>query len=133
MCFGALDYRLIDFEGPAYGGFPVSHDVFGDGSVVVVPAGGHTPGSVVIFVRTAERDVALIGDLAWQQEGVNIPAERPWISRDMVDQEAGGVRASLVLLHQLQQANPGLLIVPSHDRRVTSTLPRLAKAIGSPH
>ncbi len=75
--FGALDYRLIDFEGASYGGFPASHDVFGDGSVVVVPAGGHTPGSVVIFVRTAERDYALIGDQAWQQEGVNIPAERP--------------------------------------------------------
>ncbi len=33
------------FEGGPYLGFPKSHDVYGDGSIVVVPQPGHTPGS----------------------------------------------------------------------------------------
>ncbi len=125
--FGALNYQIYDFQGPAYAGFPASHDVFGDGSVVIVPAGAHTPGSIVMFVRTAERDYALIGDLAWQREGVELPAEKPWVSSDMVDHNAEQVRANLVLLHHLQKANPKLLIVPAHDRRVSATLPRLTR------
>lgn len=124
--FGALNYKIYDFEGPPYAGFSASHDVFGDGSIVIVPAAGHTPGAVVAFVRTAEHTYALIGDQAWQREGVDFPAEKPWISRNMVDDNANGVRANLVRLHQLQQANSRIVIVPSHDRRVTSTMPRLA-------
>ncbi|GLU37610.1 MBL fold metallo-hydrolase [Pseudomonas sp. NBRC 100443] len=122
--FEPLNYQVYDFDGPAYAGFPASHDVFGDGSVVIVPIAGHTPGSVVAFVRTVQHDYALIGDQAWQHEGVDIPAERPWLSRRMVDEDPATVRANLGKLHQLQAANPRLVIVPSHDRRVTSTLPR---------
>jgi N-acyl homoserine lactone hydrolase len=129
--FGIDRFQLYAFEGPAYAGFPASHDVFGDGSVVLVPAGGHTPGAVIAFLRGADRDYALIGDLAWQKEGVDIPAEKPWMSRNMVDSDPEALRGVLVKLHQLQQANPGLLIVPSHDRRVTSQLPRLAALAAS--
>ncbi len=53
--FEPLNYQVYDFDGPAYAGFPASHDVFGDGSVVIVPIAGHTPGSVVAFVRTAQQ------------------------------------------------------------------------------
>lgn len=123
--FGVDRFQLYEFEGPAYAGFPASHDVFGDGSLVLVPAGGHTPGAVIAFLRTADRDYALIGDLAWQKEGVEIPAEKPWMSRNMVDADPETLRGVLVQLHQLQAANPNLVIVPSHDRRVTSQMPRL--------
>jgi N-acyl homoserine lactone hydrolase len=45
--------------------------VWGDGSIVLVPAPGHTPGSIVAFIAlpTGKR-YALIGDLTWQLEGV---------------------------------------------------------------
>lgn len=123
--FAGLNYHVFRFDGPAYAGFPSSYDVFGDGAVVIVPAGGHTPGSQVVFVRTKDQDYAFIGDQAWQREGVNTPTEKPWMSREMVDDDAPGVRTNLIKLHQLQLANPKLLIVPSHDRRITSTLPRV--------
>ncbi|AMM22585.1 hypothetical protein AX769_20785 (plasmid) [Frondihabitans sp. PAMC 28766] len=38
------------FEGPSYLGFTSSVDVYGDGSLVIALAGGHTTGSVVVFV-----------------------------------------------------------------------------------
>ena len=121
---GDLNYRVYGFDGGPYWGFERSHDVFGDGSVVLVPAGGHTPGSIIAFVHTPDgRSHALIGDLAWQHEGVDIPAERPWLSRLLVDKDRDAVRAALVRLHVLQQAMPDLVIVPAHDRRVMQTLP----------
>ena len=123
--FGGLRYRDYAFDGPAYAGFARSHDVFGDGSVVIVPAAGHTPGSVVIFVRTPGRDYAFIGDLAWQHEGIDLPAERPWLARQLVDHDAATVREQLVHLHRLQAYSPRLTIVPAHDRRVMASLPRL--------
>ena len=40
------------------------HDVFGDGSVVIKPAPGHTPGHQVLFVRLPKRGpVILSGDM----------------------------------------------------------------------
>src|SRR6185295_18899494 len=40
------------------------HDVFGDGSVVIKPAPGHTPGHQVLFVRLPQRGpVLLSGDM----------------------------------------------------------------------
>jgi len=127
--FTDTPWRVYRYSGGPYAGFERSLDLFGDGSVVLVPAGGHTPGSVIAFVTTsAGQRYALVGDLVWQKEGVELPAERPWISRRMVDADAGRVRELLVQLHQLQQANPGLVIVPAHDRRVWNALPPLAAA-----
>lgn len=126
---GDLNYKVYGFEGGPYWGFPKSHDVFGDGSVVLVPAGGHTPGSIIAFIHAPDgHSYALIGDLAWQHEGVDIPAERPWMSRMLVDDDAAGVRAALVRLHLLKRAMPDLTIVPAHDRRVMNTLPPATRA-----
>src|SRR6516225_10863424 len=41
--FPGIRYEEYGFEGGPYFGFPRSHDVYGDGSIVVVPAPGHTP------------------------------------------------------------------------------------------
>jgi glyoxylase-like metal-dependent hydrolase (beta-lactamase superfamily II) len=124
--FGDLTYRVYGFPNGPYLGYPHSYDLFGDGSVVIVPAGGHTPGSVIGFVTlpNAER-YALIGDIAWQAEGVALPAERPLPVRTAVDHDPEGVRRELVHLHQLQQRMPELIIVPAHDGRVWAKLPKL--------
>lgn len=116
----------FSFDGPAYLGFPASHDVFGDGTVVLVPAAGHTPGSVIAFVATSDgKRYALIGDTAWQSEGVTLPAEKPWPA-SIADHDGAGVREQLIRLHQLHEAAPELIIVPAHDTRVWNTLPQLA-------
>jgi glyoxylase-like metal-dependent hydrolase (beta-lactamase superfamily II) len=41
------------------------HDVFGDGTVVCVPTPGHTAGHQSLRVRTAEREVLLVGDACY--------------------------------------------------------------------
>lgn len=119
-----LNVQKYSFDGPAYLGFPASHDVFGDGSVVLVPGGGHTPGSTIAFIHTPDgKRYALIGDLAWQTEGVDLPAERPWLLRKMVDSDEAALRDVLVRLYQLHQAMPDLMLLPAHDRRAMDRLP----------
>jgi glyoxylase-like metal-dependent hydrolase (beta-lactamase superfamily II) len=79
--FTGIRYEEYEFEGGPYLGFPQSHDVYGDGSIVVVPAFGHTPGSVIIFVTLfGGTRYALVGDVVWQLEGITQREERPWIT-----------------------------------------------------
>ena len=120
---GPLRLHDLIFDGGAYGPFAASHDFFEDGSVVLVPMPGHTPGSVGVFVNLPSgKRFLIIGDTSWTREGVDWPAEKPWLARRMVDFDAAGVREQLVLLHQLQRANPDLIIVPAHDARVHDTI-----------
>lgn len=124
--FGDLNYRVYNFPSGPYLGFNKSYDVFDDGSVVLVPASGHTPGSIIAFITLpGEKRYALVGDLVWQTEGIDLPAEKPWVSRKLVDWDENRVRDLIIHMHQLQAAIPGLVIVPAHDRRVWDTLPKL--------
>lgn len=128
---GTSSYQTYDFPDGAYLGFDRSRDVFADGSVVLVPAPGHTPGSIIAFVNLPDgKRYALVGDLAWQREGIDLPSEKPWIAR-AVDHDRAGTRAMLVRIHQLKAAVPNLVVVPAHDRRVWDTLPKLPSAKAS--
>ena len=55
---------------------------FGSAAPPGVPAPGHTPGSIIVFV-TLPKNVryALVGDLVWQREGLTGLEERPLLSR----------------------------------------------------
>lgn len=123
---GTANYRPYDFPDGDYLGLGPSRDVFKDGSVVLVQAGGHTPGSIVAFINLpGGKRYALIGDIAWQSEGVDLPAQKPSIVK-AVDADRAGTAELLVRLHRIKAAVPGLVIVPAHDRRAWDTLPRLS-------
>lgn len=114
------------FEGGPYLGFPASHDVHGDGAIVVVPAPGHTPGSVIVFLALPDGTrYALVGDLVWQREGIGEREERPWLQRTLADVDAGEVRASILRMAALATRFPELVIVPAHDQRGFAAMPRL--------
>ncbi|HEY0975768.1 MAG TPA: MBL fold metallo-hydrolase [Solimonas sp.] len=123
--FSNVSYTPYNFKDGPYLGFDRSFDVYGDGAIVLVPAFGHTPGSVIAFINTSDgKRYALIGDLVWQREGYEIPAQRPWLSRRMVDNDAEQVRQQVVHLHRLHRQLPEMVIVPAHDARVWAELPR---------
>lgn len=124
--FGALHYVPFDFPNGPYLGFRHSRDVYGDGSVVLVPAFGHTPGSIIAFIALPNgARYALVGDLVWQKEGIELPAERPWPVRLLVDSNSAQVRELIVHVRQIVDRIPSLVIVPAHDARVWRSLPKL--------
>src|SRR6266853_4172132 len=72
----ALDYRMLDGE----------HDVFGDGSVVLIPTYGHTPGPQSLLVRRS-RDERLLftADACYTRENMDrdILPTVVWDEREM--------------------------------------------------
>lgn len=117
------EIREYQLGGPPYLGFPSSLDVHGDGSVVIALAGGHTTGSVVVFVTVPSgRRYAFIGDLTWQLDGIRRRAERPLLIRRLADSDPAQVRQGLLRLIALD----GLMrIVPAHDLSAYDGIPRL--------
>jgi glyoxylase-like metal-dependent hydrolase (beta-lactamase superfamily II) len=87
--------------------------------VVMIPAGGHTPGSVLFYVRGwGGRELLFIGDVAWSVSNVRKPAVRPRLIQDFFmtpPEQRAKVSAQVRALHALSKAEPALIIVPSHD------------------
>ncbi|MGA2438964.1 MAG: MBL fold metallo-hydrolase [Acidobacteriaceae bacterium] len=124
--FPGVRYVEYGFEGGVYLGFPGSHDVYGDGAIVVVPAPGHTPGSVVVFLTLPSgKRYAMIGDIAWQLEGVIHRKERPWLQRTLGDWDPARVRDGLQHMAAIAERFPGIAIVPAHDSRCFEGIPKI--------
>ncbi len=120
------EIHRYEFGNAPYLGFASSYDVYRDGSVVVALAGGHTTGSVIVFVTLpAGQRYAFIGDVAWQLEGIGKPAQRPPLMRKLADVDPGQVREDLLRVASLA----GLMqVVPAHDVRAYDGIPLLAGA-----
>lgn len=131
--FPKIQYKEYAFKDIPYLNFPKSYDVYGDGSIVIVPAPGHTPGSVIIFISlpSGER-YAMIGDLAWQREGVLLREERPWPQRILGDNNSKQVRENLLRMAAIAKRFPKITIVPAHDPRAFESIPFLNTSKSTP-
>ncbi|WP_156912379.1 N-acyl homoserine lactonase family protein [Roseibium algicola] len=83
------------------------HDVFGDRSVIIIPAPGHTPGHQVLWVNLKSGPVVLSGDL-WHFEsnhehqrvpGFNFDREQTLSSMRMIDGLIAATGARLFIQH----------------------------------
>ena len=121
------EIRRYTFDGPAYLGFPSSFDFYGDGSVVVVPAAGHTAGSIIVFVTVPSGSrYAFIGDLTWQLEGIARRLEKPLMMRILADSDSRQVRRDMERVIALQDR---MRIVPAHDSGSYDGIPVLVPLV----
>jgi N-acyl homoserine lactone hydrolase len=121
----ARDHTIREYaiDGPAYLGFPSSFDVHGDGSVVIVPAAGHTTGSIIVFVALPSgKRFAFIGDLTWQLDGITRRLEKPLMMRMLADSDTKQVRRDMQRMLALATR---MQIVPAHDGRGYAGIPLL--------
>ena len=77
--------RLVDLDGPALGPFGSSLDLLGDGSLVLVPTPGHTPGHVSLLVWSDPQGFFLAGDLV--ERAGDLGAARPDIAAFVAEHE----------------------------------------------
>jgi glyoxylase-like metal-dependent hydrolase (beta-lactamase superfamily II) len=104
------------WSGPSYEDFPASHDLFGDGAVVLVPLPGHTPGSVGIFLNNVHgRRLLFVGDAVWSRDGIRLPSQKLRVISKTVDWDTDRVSDAIWRLRHLQDRYPELLVVPAHD------------------
>ncbi len=109
-------WHEVDFaEGEPLATFDHTFDLFGDGSVVLVAGGGHTPGGLGALVALPEGPVLLTGDTVVHFDWL----EGDDVQRIVVDAErAADVRNRIRRLLELM---PAAVVVPGHD---LSRLPR---------
>ncbi len=108
--------KPIRFERKSYSIFDESADLFGDGSVVVVKLGGHTPGSIGVFVNVSPTlRVLHVGDVVMLREGIERNVGKSVVTR-FLDADYRKTGVVVDKLHQLHALDPTLKIVPAHDR-----------------
>jgi N-acyl homoserine lactone hydrolase len=107
-----LRWRKIELTptyDPALAPFTTGHDLFGDGSLVLVPTPGHTSGSISLIVRQAGKPtLALVGDLTYDVDLLE-RAHVPGVGNRRL------LRRSTARLNALRQATPGLVVLATHD------------------
>jgi glyoxylase-like metal-dependent hydrolase (beta-lactamase superfamily II) len=106
----------ISFADNPYFGFSRSYDVFRDGSIVLVPLPGHTPGSVGVFLKVGPRLVFAIGDATWIMEAVERGLPRPPTLRAFADDDPDAADRQVKFLAAFHASHPEIAILPAHDR-----------------
>ncbi|MBD9675146.1 MBL fold metallo-hydrolase [Pseudomonas sp. PDM18] len=113
----------FQFDSGPFLSYDRSLDLFGDGSLVLVPMVGHTPGAVGLFITLDNgRRYFFSGDTTWRLSGFTGPHEKFWVSRNMVDNNREQTLAEVARVHELMLAYPKLTVVPAHDALVQDKL-----------
>lgn len=117
--FAPMDDPLVEIFGGGY-------DVAGDGSMVLLPTPGHTPGSMSMLVRSeALPPLLFTGDLTYE------------IDLLMKDQVPGlgdpkALRDSFAKVRALRDKLPDLVILAAHDPAVFDAIQALGACSGPP-
>lgn len=103
-------WQFIDFaDAIPLGTFLAHHDLFGDGSVLLIDATGATAGGLAVLVRLPHAPVLLCGNLAWTREHY-FYARPPGL---LFDRQAWWEKAWR--LKKLAELVPELAVFPDHD------------------
>jgi len=106
----------LRFDPTPYETFDESADLYRDGSVIVVPLRGHTPGSVGIFVNLSpKRRLFYVGDSVDDERGFEERVGKSLILRDS-DNDMALANQIVGRLSDLHEKVPGLAIIPAHGR-----------------
>ena len=106
----------LEFDATPYETFDESADLYRDGSVVIVPLRGHTPGSVGIFVNLSPtRRLFYVGDAVDDERGFEERVGKSLILRDS-DNDMTFADQIVGRLSELHEKVPGLAIIPAHGR-----------------
>jgi glyoxylase-like metal-dependent hydrolase (beta-lactamase superfamily II) len=102
--------------------FTAAHDLFGDGSLILLPTPGHTPGSLSLLVRRADSPpLLMVGDVTFD---VNL----------MEHEHVPGIGQRRELLDSTRKVNmlrakyPGLVVLAAHDHGAAASLAAAERA-----
>ena len=97
------------------------HDVFGDGTVMMLMTSGHTPGHTALLVKLAGRPVILSGDL-WAGNRDLLTGDMPPFNTSFAETEAARNR-----VRRLAIKHDAILVI-GHDRLDIGSLPAFPAA-----
>ena len=96
--------------------FTHGHDLFGDGSMLILPTPGHTPGSVSLLVRRpGHAPLLMVGDLTYDAD-LLAAGKLPGVG------EKAQMRRSVQKVNALSRSLPGLVVLAAHDPAAAARL-----------
>jgi glyoxylase-like metal-dependent hydrolase (beta-lactamase superfamily II) len=108
----------VDFDHPlAYAMLDGEHDVFGDGTVILLPTYGHTPGHQSLLVRAGKTQLVCASDACYTRDNMD---------RDVLPTilwNASVMRESLASLRKLRD-QAGATMLYGHDPAQWDALPQ---------
>jgi N-acyl homoserine lactone hydrolase len=108
--------QLFDCNGPTYVGFRSSYDLFGDGSIVLVPLPGHTAGNTGMFInRSNGCRVFLLGDAVWVAANYQRPTTMHPFIWSRVTSDDATARQTLLQLSSFANQHPDIPLIAMHD------------------
>lgn len=111
--FAARAQLLPAFSSPALPGLGPTHDLFGDGSMVLVELPGHARGQIGLLANTQRGRILFAADGAWHSQAIREVRPPHAVTRVFVDDFAA-VRTTLEGLQRFAQALPDVEIMPTH-------------------
>jgi N-acyl homoserine lactone hydrolase len=107
---------LFDLTGPPYEGFRSSYDLFGDGSLVLVPLSGHTSGQLGLFInRSNGASLFLVSDAVFCAENYLKPAPMHPLLWSLVTHDSATALQTLIDLHAFALHHPEIPMIAMHD------------------
>jgi glyoxylase-like metal-dependent hydrolase (beta-lactamase superfamily II) len=101
---------------PSLAPFTAAHDLFGDGSLVLLPTPGHTPGSLSLLVRRpGSAPLLMVGDLTFDA-GLLEHEHVPGIGRHRQ------LRDSTRKINMIRARYPDLAVLAAHDHGAAASL-----------
>ena len=126
ITLNGLNWSLLRHEklgDPTLAPFTTGHDLFEDGSLVLLPTPGHTPGSMSLLIRRPGLDpLLLVGDVTYD-DSLLLAGEIPGVGH------RGQLHRTTAMINALRRAHPGLTVLAAHDPAAAD---RLAVALKVP-
>lgn len=107
---------------PTIAPFTHGHDLFGDGSLVLLPTPGHTPGSQSMLVRRpGQSPLLLVGDLTYDMDLLTAGSIPGVGSKKQL-------HSATAMVNALRATHPNLVVLAAHDPHAAG---RLHQALGN--
>ncbi|HJT56888.1 MAG TPA: MBL fold metallo-hydrolase [Ktedonobacteraceae bacterium] len=104
---------LAPFNGLSLPALGPTHDLFGDGSLLLVALPGHARGQMGMLAQTDRGQILFAADGCWLRRSIRERRPPARVTHLFVD-DSHAVRTTINHLHDFAQACPDVVIVPSH-------------------
>lgn len=104
---------LFQFDSGRFHAFAASKDLFGDGSIILVPTYGHSFGHTSLFVQMGDYSLCLAADALYTLRHLDAAGLGAfnYFGRQGFETQTDSARR----LAAMQQCLPGLVYIPTHD------------------
>ena len=111
--FAARARLIDDFTGPTVPALGPTHDLFGDGSALLVLLPSHARGQLGLLARTERGDLLLAADGCWLSRSYRERRPPPAFANLIAD-DPRALAATIDKLHDFALARPEVAILPTH-------------------